>query len=569
MEFHPHPNIQLPPIPDDVSIPQFMFDCKHPSKPTKVGSTPWLIDDQSGRQFGGEQLRKRVNGLSNALHVKLGLGNRNHIDYPAVIWATHQLGGVVFGANPDFSEQELAYQIKQANAKLLVVHSESLSTAAAAARDCGISDDRIILFDTDGIQSTRHLTVEQLVEFGLAEPASFSELKLKKGEGRSKLAFLSFSSGTTGRPKAVAISHYSLIVNVVQWAVHNKANENYTEWKDRRYRPSDVAIGVLPFYHIYGLVLNLHAVIHSAMSLVVVKKFNITSFLESIMRYRITHLFLVPPLVVQLCKNPVVKKYNIKEHVRMILCGAAPLTRELNEQLFEMFPDAHIGQAYGMTETCTATMAWPIHRKRGTPGSSGRLLPGVVARVVKLDGALAVYDEPGELWIKTPSVSLGYVNNEQATRGTFVDGWVRTGDEVVVAKSGDIIVMDRIKVRGFQVAPAELEGCLLEYPGVASACVVGVPHDYSGEVPLAFIALTAQAAERAKDPQMAKLLKDSIRQHVARQKVHYKHLTGGVEFISQIPVSPSGKLLRRIMRDQAKLLAANENTAGRDPKAKL
>ncbi|KAG6878294.1 hypothetical protein C0993_009300 [Termitomyces sp. T159_Od127] len=189
------------------------------------------------------------------------------------------------------------------------------------------------------------------------------------------------------------------------------------------------------------------------------------------------------------------------------MCGAAPLSHEVNQQLFELFPDAHIGQAYG----------------------AGQLLPGTIARAVKSDGSLAGYNEAGELYLKTPSVALGYANNEEAN----VYRWVK----------------------GFQVSPAELEGCILDHPDVAAACVVGIPDDYSGEVPLAFVVLTASALSRVKEtPTAVNEIKASIIKHVADNKVNYKHLAGGVEIIPAIPTSPSGKMLRRVLRDEAKVL---------------
>ncbi|KAG5651179.1 hypothetical protein H0H81_009586 [Sphagnurus paluster] len=202
---------------------------------------------------------------------------------------------------------------------------------------------------------------------------------------------------------------------------------------------------------------------------------------------------------------------------------------------------------------------WPITQKRGNSGSAGQLLPGTIARAVKPDGSLAGYDEPGELYIKTPSVALGYANNAEATKETFIDGWVKTGDEVKIDKNGELWILDRLKeimkVKGFQVAPAELEGCILDHEDVSSACVVGIPDDYSGEIPMAFVVLNADAAQRARGSHAAaQKIKSSIIQHVAKNKVNYKHLAGGVEFVSVIPTSPSGKLLRRVLREEAKLL---------------
>ncbi|KAF8968998.1 phenylacetyl-CoA ligase [Flammula alnicola] len=575
MEFHAH--LPAPHIPDDVTIPQFIFDSNHETRPKRKNETPWLIEDETGKKLFETDLRNRTHGLANGLGTKYNIGeddvvvlfSRNHVDYPVAIWAVHRLGGVISGANPDFTKSELLYQLQETKASVVIVHPESLPIALEAAHDAGLSPDRIILFDVKGIPEKvreNHETVSSLLEFGLRNKTNYTERSLAPGEGKTKLAFLSFSSGTTGRPKAVAIPHFALIANVIQAAAHNRVNEDYCEWEDRRYRPGDVAIGVLPFYHIYGLVINLHFILFCGMSLVVVPKFNFVEMLNSIVRHRISHLFLVPPQVVLICKHPAVKNYDLRKYVRMIMCGAAPLSHELNQQLFEMFPTAHIGQAYGMTETCTATSMWPITQKRGISGSSGTLLPGIVARAVKPDGSLAGYDEAGELVVKTPSVALGYSNNAQATKETFIDGWVKTGDEVKIGRDGEMVVLDRLKeimkVKGFQVAPAELEGCLLDHADVSNACIVGIQDDYSGEVPLAFVVLTAGAASRAaQSKNAAEEIRASIIKHVADNKVHYKHLAGGVEFVTAIPTSPSGKLLRRVLRDQAKEL--------RKPKAKL
>ncbi|KAF9496567.1 acetyl-CoA synthetase-like protein, partial [Pleurotus eryngii] len=373
------------------------------------------------------------------------------------------------------------------------------------------------------------------------------------------------SSGTTGKPKAVAIPHFLLIANVIQLAVHNRINEAYTTWEERRFRPGDVCIGVLPFYHIYGLVINLHFILFASMSIVVIPRFNFVGMLNSTAKHRITHLMLVPPQVVLLCKHPVMATADVSS-VRFIMVGAAPLTYEVTEQLIRVFPNAHIGQAYGMTETCTATTMWPIERKRGAFGSGGQLLPGIVARVEKQDGTPAGFDEPGHLVIKTPSVALGYAENEEASKETFVDGWVRTGDEVRIDSNKEVWVLDRLKeimkVRGFQVAPAELEGCLLDHPDVSDACVVGIPDDFSGEVPMAFVVPAPYSAKRMQnDKKVAGKIKTSIIQHVADNKVKYKHLAGGVEFIDIIPKNPSGKLLRRVLRDKARHLQKSRTMA--------
>jgi 4-coumarate--CoA ligase len=523
------------------------------------------------------QVRERTSALGNALvhdyEIKrddvVVIFSPNHIDYPIAIWAVHQTGAIVSGANPSYTANELQYQLEATQAKLIISDPASLTTTLEAAKAVGLSKDRIILFDTKAADSS-YTSVSKLVERGTqlaGKGQDFTELKLNAGESKTKLAFLSFSSGTTGKPKAVAIAHYSVIINVVQCAVHNKVNENYTNWDDRRYRPGDVAMAVLPLYHIYGLVVNLHFTIYAGLSIVIVPKFEFVSFLKSIVRYNISHLFIVPPQAVLLCKHPAVKDYDIKKHIRMIMTGAAPLSEEVNYQLFKLLPNAHIGQAYGMTETCTATTMWPLKSKRGTSGSSGHIMPGIMGKVVKPDGTLAKHGEEGEFYLHSPSNAICYANNRQATEETFIDGWVRTGDSVIIREDNEVFIVDRLKeimkVRGFQVAPAELEGCLLDHPDVSDVCVVGIPDEFSGELPLAFIVPTVSAEKAiAANPGHAKVLKESIAKHVARNKINYKHLKGGVEFIDVIPKNPSGKLLRRVLRDKAKDIAAARKASG-------
>ncbi|KAK0504084.1 phenylacetyl-CoA ligase [Armillaria luteobubalina] len=526
-----HTPVRLPPVPDNLSIPQFFLDGHHHvARPMEKEGTPWLIEDASGQTMCLEEVRSRTSALANGLKHRyciVLIFSRNHIDYPVVIWAVHRIGGIISGANPDYTAQELRYQLEISKAVLIITHPDTLNIAVSAAEaiNGGVLLGRIVLLGarTDSNPTNpSYVTLHELVALGLSKPLTYIEHKIS---GKTKLAFLSFSS----------------------------VSEAYTSWEDRRYRPGDIAMCVLPLYHIYGLVLNLHFILFCGMSVVIVPKYNFIGMLDSIICHRVTHLIL--------SQHPVVKEYKAKlQVVRMIMVGAAPLSREVNQQLFRLLPDAHIGQSYGMTETCTVTSSWPITRKRGTSGSGGQLLPGVVAKVVKSDGSLANYDEPGELVTWSPSNALRYQNDVQASKDTFIDGWVRTGDEAKVDKNAELWILDRMKeimkVRGFQVAPAELEGCILDHPDVSDACVVGIPDEYSGEVPLAFVVLTEEA--RSKVLERGSQIKNSIIKHVASNKVNYKHLKGGVEFVSAIPKNPSGKLLRRVLREHARSLGKRE-----------
>ncbi|KAF5368454.1 hypothetical protein D9758_002336 [Tetrapyrgos nigripes] len=552
--------LSLPQIPDDLTIPQFLLEYKHSLMPARPHNAPWLIEDHSGRGILTEELRERTYKLANALNTRWNIGENdvvcifspNNVDYPVSIWAIHSLGAVVTPANPSYTADELVYQLEISRARLIFTHSDFLETALAAAQKAGISQDNVIVIpgNATGKKTAEAVTVDSLVSS--AKSTSFKHCRLRPGQAKTKLAFLSFSSGTTGKPKAVAIPHYSVISNVIQKAVHYKIGNPSAE---KIFLPGDVSLGVLPFFHIYGLIVTMHFMLFCGVSIVVIPKFNLVEFLKSIVRHKIMHLSVVPPQVVLLCKHPAVKDYDLT-HVKYIMSGAAPLSGELIPQLQQLCPKASIGQGYGMTETATTISMFPPEQKIGTLGSAGVLIPGIKARVVKADGSLAKEGEQGELVVTGPSMALGYLNNEAATKETFINGWVRTGDEVIV-KNQEVYVVDRlkeiIKASCGNLELSELEGHLLLHPAVNDVCVVGIPDDYSGEVPMAFVVVDPKLKPIVDgNLEEAEKLKRIVTKHVSDSKIQYKWLAGGVEFIDAIPKNPSGKILRRVLRDTVK-----------------
>lgn len=554
MEFSgPALNVDIP----NLTVPQFVLDSPHESRPHRKGDIPWFIEDGSGRTLCHAEVHHRTQGLANALSVRWSLSeddvvcifSPNHIYYPISIWAVHRVGGIITPANPSYTAEELIHQLQTANANAIIVYSAFLSTALEAARTVGIPKDRIVLIDDPGNHA--HTSIESLMEYGNSKPLNFTERRLSPGESKTKLAFLSFSSGTTGKAKAVEIPHRSIVANVLQSTAHMSGDRD----PHKRITPGDVSLGVLPFFHIYGLIVTLHYMLFNGLSVVVIPKFNFKRFLRSINRYRITHLFVVPPQVVLLCKYPAIRDHDFS-HVKFLMCGAAPLSGDLYVQLAKVFPNAMIGQGYGLTETATSVVAMDPTKLHGTIGAAGQLLPGIVARVAKADGSLALEGEQGELIVTGPAMALRYRNNEEATKSTFVNGWVHTGDEVII-RNNEVFVVDRLKemmkVRGFQVAPAELEGHLLLHSSVADCCVVPVPDDYSGELPMAFVVLEPGLRNRiGVNLNEISKLKGALIKHVSDSKVKYKWLAGGVEFIDCIPKNPSGKILRRVLHEQAR-----------------
>ncbi|KJA20113.1 hypothetical protein HYPSUDRAFT_828333 [Hypholoma sublateritium FD-334 SS-4] len=554
----------LPLIPDDLTLSQFMLDYQHSIQPGR-GKIPCLVDDVSGRNIDLGMLKSQTERLANALYLEYTIGqddtvmllSPNHINYPVALWAVHKLGGIVTCSNPQFNAEEITYQLQIAKVTFMIVHSSVLDTALEAAHVVGLPLDRVVLLDQDTTSEfTEVQSVPDLIDIGGYKAKCYAETTLIRGEGKSKIALLCWSSGTTGKPKGVAISHYALIANIIQMAAHNQVDRAVGSKENMSYRPGDVALGVLPFYHNAGLIISLHLVIFCAMTLVVAPKYDFSAILGSILRNRVSHLFLVPPHAITFCKHPAVMKHNFNR-VKYVMIGAAPVSREIQEQLYAIFPTAQVGQAYGLTETvCTLSMVGAT-QKRGPLGSGGRLLPGIRARVIRPDGSFAQHGEPGELIVRSPATALGYLDNVSATEETFKNGWVYTGDEAILTNDHEVFIFDRLKeflkVRGFQVAPAELEGCILSHPDVSEACVVGSPDEYSGEVPMGFVVLTPTAAESVvRDPAMSNHLMESIIKHVESRKVSYKRLAGGVRIVDSIPRNGSGKIIRRILREQAK-----------------
>ncbi|KAF8315907.1 amp dependent CoA ligase [Clavulina sp. PMI_390] len=606
---------------DDLTIPQFMLDSQHPLRAHRSPNNPWLIDNATGRSYDHEEVRERVFGLANALSALYGISewphlvlySPNDIDYPVALWAIHRLGAIASCANPAYTASELEYQLRTTKAKFIITHEISLETATAAARALGADFDlnHIAIIQPPKLAhhpSSQHYkgnpaeplaparqsppTTQSLIDRGLGDLNTkgphFVERKLSKGEAKTKVALLSFSSGTTGRPKAVAISHYNVISNVIQHGATWRSNDPTLPWEDRRVRDGDVATAVLPMFHIYGLVVVLHVHVFMGVPLVVFPRYSFPDFLSGIVRWKITTLYVVPPQLVDLLKRPESRQHNLS-HVRTIMTGAAPFSSTTDQGLRKMLKGVDLGQGYGMTETSTTVTMWPLTQKcKATPGSAGQLMPGWEAKIVKTDAdpatgtkeELAGYDEPGELYVRGPSTALRYEGNEAATKETFLpDGWVRTGDQVRIAPNGDVFVVDRLKevlkVKGNQVAPAELEGHLLGHPDVRDACVVGVPDEYAGELPFAFIALqprplkkieSAHGGAKAKAEAAAKR---SIAKWVEDHKIKYKWLAGGIAFVEVIPKNPSGKLLRRLLRDEARKIKAQLDAQGPKVDAKL
>lgn len=306
-------------------------------------------------------------------------------------------------------------------------------------------------------------------------------------------------------------------------------------------------MAVLPLFHITGLVHQMNLPVLLNANVIMLPQFTMEGMLDVIVEYKLTELLLVPPILIRLVRDPIVDKYDLS-HVTRFSSGAAPLSEEIIQLLQKKFPNTGFKQGYGMTESCSCITAHPPEKfDYKYAHSGGAIVASTEVKIIKPDGTEAGVGESGEVLARGPQVVMGYLNNEKATRETFdADGWLHTGDQGMIDEEGMIHIQDRIKelikVKGIGVAPAELEDMLLGHPKVEDVAVVGIKDDYSGELPKAFVVLKPgikQSEETGKE-----LIK-----YVKEKKVRYKWIKE-VEFLSAIPKSPSGKILRKLLRDR-------------------
>jgi 4-coumarate--CoA ligase len=343
---------------------------------------------------------------------------------------------------------------------------------------------------------------------------------------------LPYSSGTTGLAKGVMLTHRNLVSNIEQVLGTVAVGED------------DAFVAVLPFFHIYGMQVLMNTGLRAGATIVTMPRFDLEQFLSLHQEHHLTCGFVAPPMVVALAKHPIVDNYDLSA-LRWINSGAAPLSAELAIECGERL-GCEVVQGYGMTELSPTSHATPSGMFK--PGSVGVTVPNTEVKIVDLvtQSPLGI-DEDGEVWIRGPQVMKGYWNNDAATKNTIDDdGWLHTGDIGHIDADGHLFIVDRlkelIKFKGFQVAPAELEALLLTHPQIADAAVIGLPDDEAGEVPAAYVVLKPGQDTTAAD----------IQSFVAKNVASYKQVRK-LTFVDAIPKSASGKILRRVLRDQAAL----------------
>ncbi|KND92583.1 putative 4-coumarate--CoA ligase 1 [Tolypocladium ophioglossoides CBS 100239] len=556
-----------PDPPDSITVDEFINSERHGRFPFAAARNPYTCG-LTGASHRAADVPGRIDCLARAIGKRLGLVphegcewdrvvglySLNTIDYIPLTHAVHRLSGIVTPASAVYSSQELEHQLRSSGAKALFTCVPLLGNALKAAKAAGIPEDRVFLLPVPTAASDApFLTIDDLIAEGRGLPP-LAPLKWSKGQGARQTAYLCYSSGTSGLPKAVMISHRNVIANVVQICAIDSVSRKELGVE------TQTTLGVLPFSHIYGLVLVALVGQYRGDQVVVLPKFDLTAFLAAVQTYKIEQLSVVPPMLIQIIGNrDKCSKYDLSS-VRWVFSGAAPLGSEVIDDLLRLYPKWHLGQGYGMTEASPSILG--SSETDCLFGSSGSLIPGAIAKVIDAEGKVVTeYETRGELLVQSPSVVLGYLNNEKANAETFIwddDGrWLKTDDEVLVRKSKQgnehFVVTDRIKelikvkarTPGHQVAPAELEAHLLAHPFVSDCTVIPVPDARAGEVLKAFVVKAEEAKGKPDEHVVAAICK-----HVEEHKARHKWLKGGVEFIDVVPKSPSGKILRRLLRDR-------------------
>ncbi|OQU98056.1 hypothetical protein CLAIMM_03889 [Cladophialophora immunda] len=505
-----------------------------------------------------KQFAKGLQKLGLESNDRVLLYSNNRLFFPVVIWGTIAAECIFTAVSPSASVSEVAFQLRDSGARILIASPDGLDMALDAAQQVGLKSDRVFIFcdlheDLSGLQNKySHIQPWTRIWASSDDVQTWSWKKLSsRGDLEAKTAIINYSSGTTGLPKGVEISHYNLVANSAQLLFKRSLVGTTTRAQARKAR-LDISgerwLAPLPMYHAYG---QTYYAINAALlgaKVYIMTKFSLAKYMQYLDIYRITFMTGVPAVIAMLCKQGecVAGKYNLKA-IEQVTTGSAPLEPLLGRRLQELYlrPDVQVKQGWGMTETtCSATGFSPDDEDDGR--SIGWLNPNCSAKIVTLEEQdfppLPTGKAVGELWVSGPNIMKGYWENPKATSETIVedeDGkrWLRTGDIAYADGRGCFYIVDRlkelIKVKGLQVSPAELELFLLNHPDVLEAAVVGAKID-GQEHPRAFI---VRKENKVTKEELENLIKENFAPH--------KWLTAGVYFTDVIPRTASGKIMRR------------------------
>jgi acyl-CoA synthetase (AMP-forming)/AMP-acid ligase II len=510
----PHPDVAIP----DTALSPFVL-----GKANRLGDKVAIVEAGSGRSYTYKQIADGVRKLAAGLHARgfgkgdvLAIMSPNLPEYPITFHGVATVGGVNTTLNPTYTADEIAFQLNDSKARLLVTIPPLIGKAQEAAAKSKV-EEIIVFGEAEGAVSFASLLVDGHVPDVHIDPAT-------------DVVALPYSSGTTGFSKGVMLTHRNLVANLVQTSACLEISE------DEKF------MAFLPFFHIYGMTVIMNQGLYHGVTLVSMPRFELEPCLQAVQDYGVTRFFLVPPIVVLLAKHPAVDKYDLSS-VKRAFSGAAPLDADTARAVSARI-GCRLSQGYGLTETSPVSHI-VADKEEGVPGSVGSTVPNTECKIVDVaTGKELGRNEDGEIWIRGPQVMKGYLNNEEATRSSIdADGFFHTGDIGHINDHDQYFIVDRlkelIKYKGFQVAPAELEALLLSHPNIGDVAVIGVLDEEGEEVPKAFVVL--------KEPTSP----EEIMEFVAARVAPHKKIRR-VEVVDQIPKSPTGKILRRILRDREK-----------------
>lgn len=484
---------------------------------------PVLIDGPTGRALTGAMLEDMIRRLAGGLTTRnlgpsltgghvVALMAPNIPEYAAIFHGVAYAGGTITTINPLYTADELRFQLNDARAEILITIPAFLETAKAAIVGTGVTEI-FVLGEADATPFSDLLGAPQMAQ----TPVDLDQHTL----------VLPYSSGTTGLPKGVMLSHASLVANVEQLRAVFPLETGET------------SIAVLPYFHIYGMNAIMNPFLMQQAVQITMPRFDLEMFLRLIATHKVAKIFIVPPVVLALAKHPMIDSHDLSS-LKVVFSAAAPLGAELAGACATRL-NCDVIQGYGMTELSPVSHC--IKTGQNRPGASGVAVPQTQCRIIDTETGLdAVRGGTGELWIKGPQVMQGYLNNPAATANTLdTDGWLRTGDIARIDEDGYLFIVDRlkelIKYKGFQVAPAELEALIQSHPDVADVAVVGMADEEAGELPVAFVVTKPGAVQDGT------ALQTFVADHVASYK-QIRH----VRFVDAIPKSASGKILRRVLK---------------------
>ncbi|XP_043480422.1 luciferin 4-monooxygenase-like [Leptopilina heterotoma] len=503
----------------------------------KHGPATALINMESGEQLSHREVLEKslklatyLNKLGLDINDRIAICSENNLNFSIAVLSSIFLGTAICPLNPIYTERELIHSLNISKPKFIFVSGFVLARMQKIIKDLSWSPKLILLYD---IPNCSVPSIAKLIS--KVSDYSVKNFRLPKIDKSEHVSIIACSSGTTGLPKGVMLTDKNVLNQL----------RHFSESRALKLTDNISVLGLLPLFHAYGLFVSF-LIFSSGAKLIVLSRFDERLFLEAISKYKIDSLTLVPPLMVFLAKSPIVDEYDLS-CVNEIACGAAPLSKEIALAVQKRLNVPYIKTGYGLTEaTLSVISSFDIPK----PQSVGILVHGVIAKVISLDGKSNAPLGPlceGELCFKGDTIMKGYCDDEEATRATIdEDGFLHTGDVGYYDDEGYFYIVDRvkelIKYKGFQVPPAELESILLSHSAIKDAAVVGLADELAGELPLAFV---------VKQPGV-NVSPAEIIQYVNERVSAEKKLRGGVRFVEAIPKNPSGKILRRELRNLLK-----------------